>query len=937
VEIPLVFWNAARIAVGTNGKYLTAAVDPNPERYNPSARRVITKADPNGTIENGVIMWYRSEIPLGPADDTEDQLAEWTIRDHKYLTDTSLAHENYNIPDNQLLRLINYDVSNVDTLYLPLAMQATDTWVVPQATNPNKPGVDPNKPNLTGGYSPGSVENPFGWTGAIIKIDDLQVKIRKFAENNTENGLGQYFGGKGWPFYNFPGALTDPNVKIKIPSGANIFPQSPFSNGNGSRSSYNNEKYLLSSGGTGLISETIGAEGSQTGLSNNQVRLSLGDSFKDNKIDFVKEGYVVRANPPCEVLPPPGQPCVHFRPNAIQDGSTVTAIDPGEPPPPKGRGIPPVVTLSKELVAGRTMVGSSVTFSRKKEDYAAEAMIKLWFSWAQYYLDHWKDPQTCPPSCPAECPPLCVPTGETTIDASNDKETATLRFAAPHFELIKGMAVTGPHLNDAQTEVGEHQGDAVILDIAGDGKSVVLSQVMRDSSGGPKPFTFSPPKELLWTPNANTQPVGFPLFGKQFNFSNEPDCRPKSPNRNKDECRHDPYDFSQQVYLIMASMNQIGEANNNNVFKFMQDIIGANMGFIFTQKAKESEEGKMVTSMIRDMIKSVLRGVSDFTKYPDLIDNANNNHKSWYPDPAKASGGQSFNVFNLDPFVWFVHVKLGFSGYGFSVDDDTADIGSEGQSLQLSIAGKGGLKNNLTGEPEEWSIQAPFGPLKDIPVLYSGSVHDTRTTAQAKREDPPPPQHPKETLYNNISNVSHTTPITITNAGGQHPLANGDKVYIEGVKGENAANGWFKVGNVTTTTFSLFEDNNNIPPTPIAPTGTYEKKTGKWSYPLHPYLRITAGGPKTDPKLVFNRVKGDDALGTFQGTFVSVNGVDHNPLTTQNPSEKKFRVWQLGPSDEGILILDAHLTEGPPSGNPLGLGDYKVTFFGIPGPGIAQP
>ena len=36
--------------------------------------------------------------------------------------------------------------------------------------------------------------------------------------------------------------------------------------------------------------------------------------------------------------------------------------------------------------------------------------------------------------------------------------------------------------------------------------------------------------------------------------------------------------------------------------------------------------------MIRDMIKSVLRGVSDFTKYPDVVDD-NGNHTQWYPDP----------------------------------------------------------------------------------------------------------------------------------------------------------------------------------------------------------------------------------------------------------------------------------------------------------------
>ena len=48
--------------------------------------------------------------------------------------------------------------------------------------------------------------------------------------------------------------------------------------------------------------------------------------------------------------------------------------------------------------------------------------------------------------------------------------------------------------------------------------------------------------------------------------------------------------------------------------------------------AKQSDDGKMVTSMIRDMIKSVLRGVSDFTKYPDKIEN--DKHVVWYPDPS---------------------------------------------------------------------------------------------------------------------------------------------------------------------------------------------------------------------------------------------------------------------------------------------------------------
>ena len=205
----------------------------------------------------------------------------------------------------------------------------------------------------------------------------------------------------------------------------------------------------------------------------------------------------------------------------------------------------------------------------------------------------------------------------------------------------------------------------------------------------------------------------------------------------------------------MASMNQIGQPNNDSVSKFMQDIVGANMGFIFTNQAKKTDDGKMVTAMIRDMIKSVLRGVSDFTKYPDDVDD-HGNHLSWYPDPAETDRRtQPFNVFNLDPFVWFVHVQLGFSGYGFSVDDDTADVGAGGASqLQLTVIDTGGLKNS-----NPWTIQAPYGPVKNVSLPYSGPASETNG----------------DTLYNAIESVSNNTPIRITTPG-QHNLSNGDTV-----------------------------------------------------------------------------------------------------------------------------------------------------------------
>lgn len=207
-------------------------------------------------------------------------------------------------------------------------------------------------------------------------------------------------------------------------------------------------------------------------------------------------------------------------------------------------------------------------------------------------------------------------------------------------------------------------------------------------------------KDLFWSPKKAGDP-GYPLFTDQLKFD---------PSKVED-CR-DHYKFSQQVYVVMAAMNQIGKPNNNTVNKYMRDIIGANMGYIFNNKVKDSPDAQMAMASIRDKIKSVLRGVSDFTKFPDSATS------EWYPDPKALGkgydGNLKFNVFNFDPFVWFVHDVLGLSGYGFSVDDDTADIGADGGSqVQVTITGTKGLKNL-----NQWSAQAPFGPVKNFATRW---------------------------------------------------------------------------------------------------------------------------------------------------------------------------------------------------------------------------
>jgi hypothetical protein len=855
VSVPLVFWNGARIGIGTDGKYVAPTGDPNPLRYRANSQRSITETPTGGdTISNGVVMWYRAEIAEAPNDDTEDQLAEWTIRDHVYLVNPKItAKTNSEIPDNQLVTLINYDVSNVDNLYLPLAMAANDVWVVPQKSGP------PPNPNRNG-WQPGSVPDVYGWTGAINTIKFLQDHIREFTADNNQL-LGEYFGSKkqGWPFYNIPNPTNDPNAPRKIPSGANVFAQSPLkavpsSYGNGE---WQNDKYMLSSGGTDPIKVSIGNSITVNPAGSTTLNVNEVDPEIKEKIAAIKVGDIVIGRPAPNVT------------NPIQDGTTVMAVK-----PPSGNPLKYTVELSKPLIAPS---GScTFEFTRPVSDYASEAMIRLWYSWAQYYLAHWKD------RTPG------APTGPTPITGSIEKNTATMRFDRAHPELVEGMAITGPGLDDAMTEDGPHQGDAVILQITTDKKSVILSQVANQTSTNGR-FSVRPPQSLLWTPTKEGDP-GYPLIGDQFQFSNEP-------------AWHSPYEFSQQVYLIMASMNQIGRPNNDSVSKYMQDIVGANMGFIFTNQAKLTDDGKMVTALIRDMIKSVLRGVWDFTKFPDNVDD-HGNHLTWYPDPKEHRGNQRFNVFNLDPFVWFVHVQLGFSGYGFSVDDDTADVGAGGASqLQLTVTGTGGLKNL-----NPWTIQAPYGPVKNVRLEYSGKSVDCRPDCR-------PSGNNGDTLFNAIENVSNdrTRPIKITTKG-QHHLSNGDTVVIDQVNGDDAANGRFKINNVTSNTFELFDAATGK--TPVFPTGDYTGG-GRWSYPLHPYIDSGA-----DLTKVFYRVTGDDALGTFQGTLVSANGVDRN-----KKNGKKFRVWRLGRQNVGRLLLDADLTDA--DGTPLPAGTYNFTFFGV--------
>ncbi len=818
VRVPLVFWNGARLGIVTEGRYLTPAPGtPNPLSYDANAETIITSDEPDpkdpSLIKNGVIMWYTAALN-GPALDSPDQLVEWTIRDEEYLSNPQItARTQGKIPDSERVTLINYDVSYVDNMFMPAAMAALD---VPIPAPP---------------FPPGRKAQPFGWIGAINTSKELQERIKNFTQPTDNTYLGSYFGGKGWPIYNIP---ID---EAKIPAGQNVFAQSPQAD---ARSSYNNNAYMLSSGGdiNTPISVIIGGQGSAS--SGTTLTLSPNEDIK--KVQFLQPGFTVVGRPPADV------------PNPIQPDTKIVSVNVSTTP-----GVPSTVILDKPLVASQE--GCIFEFFRPRTDYASDAMIKLWYSWAKYHLDTTKSPPT------------------QTLTGAVVTNSATLTFKDAQNNLIVGMQVTGPGLADP--DPSKEKGGIVILQIADDERSVTLSQLASAThpiSEGQQ-YTFKPPQPLPSTPDS--------LF--TLNFSADP----KDPSR-------DPREFAKKVYLIMASMAQIPKkpdpaATEPHVYQLMNNVIGGNMGFIFDTNAQRfSDAGLTISAFIRDMLKSVLRGVTDFTQFSEFDETGK---LIWYPDPKDSRGGLTFNAFNLDPFVWFVHVELGFSGYGFSLDDDTADVGAgEATELLLTI---GGPPSGNTGpnsgmiktreNANEWGIQAPYGP-----VTGTGEWDPTKT----------------QSFYLGITGASYASPIVITSE--KHGLLNGEKVFIDQVRGNTNANTPttgpdkdkpFTVGNVTQNTFELIGTNGN---------NSYSGG-GRWTRGPLPYITFTG----SDIDGVYWRVKGDDRNAGFQGAVLSGPGVLPN---------LPVRVVQLGDDKTGQLALNRPLTKRDGK-TPLPAGkNYKWIF-----------
>jgi hypothetical protein len=699
INVPLAFWDGARCEIAADGTYLIndlkvvvnpepANAVPNPFQYyarntdgSPTARVALPAVSVAGAppgVTRGMVMWYRAGlntqtvngvvdrtiVPIeqanAPAGDAPSQLIEWTIRDTVLSTiNPNIDKEKPNFGETHAN--INYDVSYVDNMALPVAMEALDVPVPVQTT----PALDPRNPN------PGP-RLPFGWIGAALPLSDFQAAVN----NILSSGLGDYFGGSPWPQYYLPASRFPGGAPVKIPSGQSVLSDSPLVDHRTSYDGNDVNHYMLTSGGTDAIQVGDSAWSRGTTLYLLANTFTLQEVLKGKlKVGMDVTGSNIPSGTTVKVQSIDHDTSGNFVFSDFQpgDGSTVKALK---------------VTVDNS-VADSGATSFSYTFRRPTADYATTALIKLWYTWANYYVTHL-------PSDAMDQPGL---TGKTIPDPdpkNKNNINNVILLDNPNTHLVPGMLVTG--------RTGLLPGATTIESIDPDHRTIHLSQAVSLNVTGAWDFTLP---TMTGPAMAGFDPANLlPDF---------------APADNQVSGVPNALQFAQYAYQLLSLMSQVPLENTNPV-DILHNVIGGNI----TKNGLNGDANHNTERAYRDKIKSLLRGVNDFTVQNDQAN-------QWYPDPtlkigwdANADPKKTFNIYNLDPFVWLVHKQMGLSGYGFSLDDDAADIsGNFSTKLGVAIGGLNGLPNHF-----EWIDGAPYGPV---------SVEATVLAAKYPETPPPPP------------------------------------------------------------------------------------------------------------------------------------------------------------------------------------------------------
>jgi hypothetical protein len=734
ISVPLVFWNGGRADIATGAANLlpkpAQVTTLNPYNFRYKATTYITSQGVTSSTDNGIVMYYKANTPgapVNPSPAAAGQLTEWTIRDKNFLTMISNYDTQNNlgtIAPSELTNLINYDVSYVDDMLAPIAMEATSvpvpiqyiqsgtatqngttttieqddsgqyaalnelltstypyttyTWLVkynvPGSTNPIELGTVTNISNgiitvvnngsvaaLPTGqaayvFYTNDVTANYGWTGANNDIVAMQSAMATFTTPNPQgenvNGLGQYFGGLGWPEYYNPnsGALT------KIPSGANILVNSPLTD---SRSPYDNLHYLLTSGTGG---QQIQYDTNATAIMSDQ-KFKAGSTVTfavnmSTKQLIAMQNAINNGNATWNVI------------GANYKNATIATIQKADQIDPAKQTI--TVELSQDITYLSS--GYSLTFKIPPSDPYVSKLTNLWYSWANYYVNQLSN----------------VPTQNISATVSADKDskadTRLLTLGTAQPQLAVGMTVTGQGISGLTT----------ILRIAtvNNLETLYLSApVPQALNGQTVAFTFSKPQPIQFgdDPGLQTNLINPGGFGQDASFATA---------------------FAASVYELMSVYSTIPAKQTNLPYRSMDlvyEAIGGNVGFLPTAAYTQ------ISSDVRDVGKSVLRGVPDFGVYKDQhTTDAEWTPGAWYPPPSTPTDGTDYNVYNLDPFVWFVHQKLGLSGYGFSFDDDVSDVGAGGaNALTITYAPSA----QVLPVQSQWFPSTPWGTVTAMATI----------------------------------------------------------------------------------------------------------------------------------------------------------------------------------------------------------------------------
>lgn len=602
-------------------------------------------------LEGGkhAVLWYQAQDAagkaVGPSGGAPFQLGEMTYRSdifknpaYKTAKDIDPTGKSGETHD-----LVNYDVSYVDSMTLPVAMQA---YEVPL--------------DASGQYT--KLTASFGWVGANMTIADIQQPLKNFTSPNTTanpnlNGMGDYFFGQGYPKYYAPTDI-EAITGIKVPAGQNLALESPLANG---RSPWDQNRFLTTSSGSAPI--RLGSLGS---VKASGTLIYFAAASYSEQLKLIKEAIdsgatVYVSGQDNDLAPGTVAKGVNLTPDA--NGYLTVTVDPGNLNP-------------------NGTVNGVYNFTRPVVDYVMERLANLWFSWADHY---WKAVKNILPE----------PGYAGTLAANSNR--ILLTTPADPAKLVIGMPVSGSGLGQ------EMKATIMGLELSDDKSKVVAIRVSKFSTaGGTGEYTIKPVQQIQ--PFSND---GFDLKRYALSFG--------------DKAAEDyAVSFARSVYLVMDSMNTIAYKPGQGpaVTQLMANVLGGNIGFV--PNIGVSANSKVTNNFaadinvtIRDNVKSILRGVDNFMTDPEEAGR-------WYPDPSlkgdvtgqKIDGKDAtFNVYNLNPFVWFVHKKLGLSGYGFSLDDDAADVGADGASkLRIVIGSIDDLPDDQFIKPE-WTHGAPFGPV----------------------------------------------------------------------------------------------------------------------------------------------------------------------------------------------------------------------------------